>query len=122
MGRRKGGSSRKPTRSILDKIKKCKEYLIEIQKQKTPSNAEISVLNNKIKDLEKLKKNNSKIYCIRPKSIVKASTPSTPSTPSTSSNNSKKKLSPGAIAGIVIACIVVVLLISFGIYKLKQKK
>lgn len=133
MGKKKGGTSKKTTRSIEDKIKKCNQYLSDIQKQKTPSNAEINVLKNNIKELEKLqtaKKNDPKIYCIRPNSIVKTNKtptnqpPPPPPPPSTNQkkSNSNSDLSPGAIAGIVIACIVVVLLISFGIYKLKQKK
>ena len=129
MGRR-GSTSKKPTGLVVDKIKKCKQYLTEIQKQKTPSNAEISVLNNNIKLLENLltaKKNDSKIYCKRPNSILKnkSSNQPTPHIVVTSKPKpvvvTKKKLSVGEIVGIVIGSISGLIILTFIIMAIYKK-
>ena len=125
MGRRRGGSSRKPTRTVQDKIKKCNEYLSELRKQKTPSSTEISVLNNNLKLLENLqttKKNDPKIYCIRPKSIIKPKKVEQSNNNQTSSA-SNSKLSGAAIAGIVIGSIAgLLLIISLIMYFVQSNK
>jgi hypothetical protein len=124
MGRRRGGSSKKPTRTVLDKIKKCNEYLSEIRKQKTPSSTEISVLNNNLKLLENLqtaKKNDPKIYCIRPKSIIKPKRGEPSNNKQSSASNSK--LSGAVIAGIVIGSVAgLLLIISLIMYFVQSNK
>ncbi len=112
-------------KSVRDKINTCQVYLKEVQKQKNPSSAEISGLNNKIKELEKLqtaKKNDPNIKCSRPRSLIKLGDKSSKPSTNQSTNQSKSKLSPGAIAGIVIGSIVGLILIIYFISFLIQLK
>jgi hypothetical protein len=58
----------------------------------------------------------------KPAAAVSKSAGSTQNKPMVQSNpNNKGKLSPGAIAGIVIGSIALVLIISFAVYKIKNR-